>query len=214
MTDWHSKERERERESERTEVDRLPPVSTATDPPSTATDRLIRLLLKQIGACWSRSAGLWVSRLTPGPELEPQRLTPGPELDASHLEPWTGARRVTRPGPEPRRRACEDWTDCHWYALSLSFALCRDSLLILKTWSYCFLAWVVGWIFILFAAYFVWCALTAFCWVLAMCWLGVGEWSEWTMWSGPRTSDFSDFFFFFLNQASQCFMMCLWIFFC
>jgi hypothetical protein len=42
---------ERERERERTEVDRLPPVSTATDPPSTATDRLIRLLLKQIGAC-------------------------------------------------------------------------------------------------------------------------------------------------------------------
>uniref|UniRef100_A0A2N9FV91 Uncharacterized protein n=1 Tax=Fagus sylvatica TaxID=28930 RepID=A0A2N9FV91_FAGSY len=58
----------------RVEADWLPPVSTATDPPSTANDRLPPLLLKQISSLPSPrpligSLPSWISflnRLAPG----------------------------------------------------------------------------------------------------------------------------------------------------
>ena len=139
-SDWKIaiREREREREREWTEVDRLPPVSTATDPPSTATDRLIMLLLKQIGACWSRFSSRW-SRSAPGPELEPQRLTPGPELDASRGLDLSRGGELARTGP----------TATGMLSLSLSPLLSiHDSLLILKTWSY-WLGWIREYLFCL-----------------------------------------------------------------
>uniref|UniRef100_A0A2N9G067 Uncharacterized protein n=1 Tax=Fagus sylvatica TaxID=28930 RepID=A0A2N9G067_FAGSY len=74
----------------RVEVDRLPPVSTATDPPSTATDRLPSLLsaflLLRLVCDWTRDGEIDASRLDAArPEQlssTRRRLTPG-RLDLS-----------------------------------------------------------------------------------------------------------------------------------
>uniref|UniRef100_A0A2N9IKZ9 DUF4371 domain-containing protein n=1 Tax=Fagus sylvatica TaxID=28930 RepID=A0A2N9IKZ9_FAGSY len=128
LIDYHSKERERERErTEVTEVDRLPPVSTATDLPSTDTDRLIRRLLKQIRLLLAvpveaDSAPVEADRLIPRLvcESHASHLDPSSSLNASRLDrsstpphAWTRAEEASLRGLDFSNWKCPEKLKIH-----------------------------------------------------------------------------------------------------